>query len=70
MDMIKLVLHTTVDVVLFFHERKLIEVFYDPIFSKAKIVVCTLAVAACVVVANLDVRGFRFPPIHAAPSQR
>lgn len=36
MDMIKLVLHTTVDVVLFFHERKLIEVFYDPIFSKAK----------------------------------
>lgn len=36
MEMIKLVLYTTIDVVLFFHERKLVEVFYDPIFSKAK----------------------------------
>lgn len=36
MEMIKLVLYTTVDVVLFFKDRKLIEVFYDPIFSKSK----------------------------------
>ncbi|EJE4644415.1 P-type DNA transfer ATPase VirB11 [Vibrio parahaemolyticus] len=34
MEMIKLVLYTTIDVVLFFHERKLVEVFYDPIFAK------------------------------------
>jgi type IV secretion system protein VirB11 len=37
-EMIKLVLHTTIDIVLFFKERKLIEIFYDPIFSKSKMV--------------------------------
>jgi type IV secretion system protein VirB11 len=37
-EMIKLVLHTTIDIVLFFNERKLIEVFYDPVFSKSKII--------------------------------
>ncbi|EJW5843907.1 P-type DNA transfer ATPase VirB11 [Salmonella enterica subsp. enterica serovar Kentucky] len=36
MEMIKLVLYTTIDVVLFFKDRKLVEVFYDPIFSKSK----------------------------------
>lgn len=33
-QLIKSDLYTTIDVVLFFHDRKLIEVFYDPIFSK------------------------------------
>lgn len=37
-EMIKLVLYTTVDVILFFKDRKLSEIFYDPIFSKSKIV--------------------------------
>ncbi|WP_336278609.1 P-type DNA transfer ATPase VirB11 [Bartonella sp. CB175] len=37
-QMIKLVLYTTVDVVLYFKDRKLSEVFYDPIFSKSKII--------------------------------
>jgi type IV secretion system protein VirB11 len=37
-EMIKLVLHTTIDIVLFFKERKLIEVFYDPVFSKSKMI--------------------------------
>ncbi|WP_409361226.1 P-type DNA transfer ATPase VirB11 [Bartonella heixiaziensis] len=37
LEMIKMVLYTTVDVVLFFKDRKLSEVFYDPIFSKSKI---------------------------------
>ncbi|WP_196793133.1 P-type DNA transfer ATPase VirB11 [Bartonella vinsonii] len=37
-EMIKIVLYTTVDVILFFKDRKLSEVFYDPIFSKSKIV--------------------------------
>ncbi|GAA4657820.1 P-type DNA transfer ATPase VirB11 [Bartonella pachyuromydis] len=37
-EMIKMVLYTTVNVVLFFKDRKLSEVFYDPIFSKSKIV--------------------------------
>lgn len=36
MDMIKHVLHTTIDVVLYFKDRKLVEVFYDPIFSKSR----------------------------------
>lgn len=36
MEMIKLVLYTTIDVVLFFKDRKLQEVFYDPIFAKSK----------------------------------
>jgi len=36
MEMIKLVLYTTIDVVLFFKDRKLVEVFYDPIFAKSK----------------------------------
>ncbi|WP_273759173.1 P-type DNA transfer ATPase VirB11 [Bartonella sp. ML70XJBT.G] len=37
-EMIKLVLYTTVDVILFFKDRKLSEIFYDPIFSKSKII--------------------------------
>ncbi|WP_455476209.1 P-type DNA transfer ATPase VirB11 [Bartonella sp. B17] len=37
-QMIKRVLYTTVDVVLFFKNRKLFEVFYDPIFAKSKLV--------------------------------
>ncbi|MBP8302435.1 MAG: P-type DNA transfer ATPase VirB11, partial [Planctomycetes bacterium] len=36
MEMIKLVLYSTIDVVLFFKDRKLVEVFYDPIFAKSK----------------------------------
>lgn len=36
LDMIKTVLSTTIDVVLYFHERKLVEVFYDPIFARSK----------------------------------
>lgn len=35
-EMIKLVLYTTLDVVLYFKDRKLTEIFYDPIFAKAK----------------------------------
>ncbi|EJF74683.1 P-type DNA transfer ATPase VirB11 [Bartonella alsatica] len=38
LEMIKIVLYTTVDVVLFLKNRKLSEVFYDPIFAKSKIV--------------------------------
>lgn len=37
MDMIRNVLYTTIDVVLYFENRKLKEVFYDPIFSKSKV---------------------------------
>ncbi|WP_455474057.1 P-type DNA transfer ATPase VirB11 [Bartonella sp. B30(2025)] len=37
-QMIKRVLYTTVDVVLFFNNRKLSEVFYDPIFAKSKLI--------------------------------
>ncbi|WP_329957891.1 P-type DNA transfer ATPase VirB11 [Bartonella sp. A05] len=37
-QMIKQVLYTTLDVVLFLKDRKLVEVFYDPIFSKSKMV--------------------------------
>ncbi|MBX4335917.1 P-type DNA transfer ATPase VirB11 [Bartonella raoultii] len=37
-EMIKLVLYTTVDVILFVKNRQLSEVFYDPIFSKSKII--------------------------------
>jgi len=33
-DVIKRLLHTTIDIVLHFHERKLTEVFYDPMFAK------------------------------------
>ena len=35
-EMIKLVLYTTLDVVLYFKDRKLVEIFYDPVFAKAK----------------------------------
>lgn len=35
-EMIKLVLSTTLDVVLYFKDRKLTEIFYDPIFAKEK----------------------------------
>ncbi|RCL02096.1 MAG: ATPase CpaF [Candidatus Tokpelaia sp. JSC189] len=38
MKMIKLVLYTTIDVILFFKNRKLIEVFYDPVFIKSKLI--------------------------------
>lgn len=38
LEMIKMVLYMTVNVVLFFKDRKLFEVFYDPIFSKSKII--------------------------------
>lgn len=37
MEMIKMVLYTTIDVVLYFQDRRLLEVFYDPIFSKSKL---------------------------------
>lgn len=33
-EVIKRLLHTTIDVVLHFHERRLTEVFYDPMFAK------------------------------------
>lgn len=33
-EVIKRLLHTTIDVVLQFHERRLTEVFYDPMFAK------------------------------------
>lgn len=36
LDVVRLVLYTTIDVILFFHERRMLEVFYDPIFAKAK----------------------------------
>lgn len=36
-EMIRTVLHTTIDVVLFFQRRKLVEVFYDPIFAKGRL---------------------------------
>jgi hypothetical protein len=36
----------------------------------ASILIFMLAIAVCVVVANAQVRGFRFPTFHAAPSQR
>lgn len=37
LDMIRFILHTTLDVILYFEDRKLIEVFYDPIFAKGKL---------------------------------
>ncbi|WP_336293856.1 P-type DNA transfer ATPase VirB11 [Bartonella sp. CB169] len=37
LKMIRIVLYTTVDVVLFLKDQKLTEIFYDPIFSKSKI---------------------------------
>lgn len=36
-DFIKLTLYSRVNVVLFFRARKLIEIFYDPIFAKSKL---------------------------------
>ena len=36
-EMIKLVLYTTLDVVLYFKDRKLVEIFYDPVFAKSKV---------------------------------
>ncbi|WP_455476963.1 P-type DNA transfer ATPase VirB11 [Bartonella sp. B41] len=36
LNVIKTVLYTTVDVILFFKDRKLSEIFYDPIFSKGR----------------------------------
>ncbi|MCX8566327.1 MAG: type IV secretion system protein VirB11 [Glomeribacter sp. 1016415] len=36
MEMIKQVLYTTIDIVLFVKDRQLTEIFYDPIFAKAK----------------------------------
>lgn len=37
MDMIKQVLTGTIDVVLYFHERKLKEIFYDPIYARSRL---------------------------------
>lgn len=37
MEMINRTLYTTVDVVLYFSERKLCEVFYDPVFAKSQL---------------------------------
>jgi type IV secretion system protein VirB11 len=34
MEAIKMILYSTVDVVLFFDKRKLKEVYFDPIFAK------------------------------------
>ncbi|MGZ4023292.1 MAG: P-type DNA transfer ATPase VirB11 [Flavisolibacter sp.] len=36
LEMIKLVLYTTLDVILYFQDRKLVEIFYDPVFAKEK----------------------------------
>ncbi|WP_019221062.1 P-type DNA transfer ATPase VirB11 [Bartonella senegalensis] len=36
-EMIRMVLYSTIDVILFFKDRKLSEIFYDPIFSKSKL---------------------------------
>jgi type IV secretion system protein VirB11 len=36
LSMIRNVLFTTIDVVLFIRDRRLVEIFYDPIFSKSK----------------------------------
>lgn len=36
-DMIRQTLQTTVDVVLYYHERKLAEVFYDPMFARSRL---------------------------------
>ena len=38
LETIKLTLYTTLDVILYFNQWKLIEVFYDPIFSRSKMV--------------------------------
>ena len=38
LEAIKSTLYTTVDVVLFLKEFKLIEIFYDPVFAKSKII--------------------------------
>lgn len=37
LEAIKMVLYTTIDVVLYFDRRKLKEVFYDPIYVKEKL---------------------------------
>ncbi len=37
LEMIKFILYTTLDVILYFENRKLIEVFYDPIFARLKL---------------------------------
>ena len=36
-EMVKAVLYTTIDIVLFIRQFKLVEVFYDPIFAKTKL---------------------------------
>lgn len=38
LDMINRTIYSTIDVVLYFSERKLCEVFYDPIFAKEKMI--------------------------------
>jgi type IV secretion system protein VirB11 len=35
---IRRVLYSTVDVVLFIRDRRLVEVFYDPVFARGKII--------------------------------
>lgn len=37
LEMIRFILYTTLDVILYFENRKLAEIFYDPIFAKAKL---------------------------------
>ncbi|MBC7601867.1 MAG: P-type DNA transfer ATPase VirB11, partial [Ramlibacter sp.] len=36
-EYIKRRLHSTIDVVLFYHERKLLEVYYDPEFKQQQV---------------------------------
>lgn len=36
MELIKSVLHKTIDIILYYQEFKLVEIFYDPIFAKSK----------------------------------
>lgn len=36
-DMIKRTLYTTIDIVLYFYERKLCEIYYDPIFARTQL---------------------------------
>lgn len=37
MATVRRVLDTTIDIVLFFHERQLVEVFYDPIYARSRL---------------------------------
>lgn len=37
LDMVRRVLDSTVDVVAFFHERRLVEIYYDPIHARSRL---------------------------------